>query len=120
MLCQWIYYVFQQQKLKYQSRHILLSTDARKLNETHNPNYMETSIIDFFEVLLLWHFEHLKLETCPNYDEQTMGKTLISIYVNVQIWTLKFSNINIFNMDTRLCIYEHFDLILNFEYKCET
>jgi hypothetical protein len=30
-------------KAKYQSRHILLSTDARKLNEAHNPEYMETS-----------------------------------------------------------------------------
>jgi hypothetical protein len=28
---------------KYQSRHIFLSTDARKLNEAHNPEYMETS-----------------------------------------------------------------------------
>jgi hypothetical protein len=38
----------------------LLSTDARKLNETHNPNYMETSIIDFFWGFVIaasWTFE---------------------------------------------------------------
>jgi hypothetical protein len=78
--------------MSFNSKSLSISQDTyccqpmqENYNETHNPNYMETSIIDFFEVLLLWHFEHLKLETCPNYDEQTMGKTLISIYVNVQI-----------------------------------
>jgi hypothetical protein len=47
-------------KPEHQSRQVLLSADARKLNDAHNPEYMETSIMDCFLRFCYWkHGEHL-------------------------------------------------------------
>jgi hypothetical protein len=59
--------------------------------------------------------------------ENIWNKKLVQIMTNklqeklnlCKCTNLKISNINIC-MDTRLCIYEHFDLIFNSKYKCET
>jgi hypothetical protein len=66
-------------KAKDQSRQVLLSTDARKLNDAHNPEYMETSIMDCFLRFCycnivnicnkkLEHCEHLNLCKCTSLN----------------------------------------------------
>jgi len=66
-------------KAKYQSRQVLLSTDARKLYDAHNPESMEASIMDCFLRFCycnivnicnkkLEHCEHLNLCKCTSLN----------------------------------------------------